>query len=1206
MTKGTRSGTPLDVSLGGDLLIDASAGTGKTYALTTLVARLIVEENRRIDQLLIVTFSNAAAGELRDRVWRTLQEARGAIAAPGTSASHQARQLVERWRDHVIQRDALARLEGAIRDFDLGNITTIHGFCQRALSEFALQADIPFSFEVSGDDTLAVAAATKDFWRKHMVDAPIGLLDYAKSNKFVLDEDTTAWAGAHRAGRHVIRGAGPAGTFERELQAKRRNWSDETRSVRRSWNDAVQRERFLSFTRTGRWLSGKRDPRRTRTLAEALDADALDRLAPDYATFFGRDELDGKLFKNESPPPDRLYDEFARLGETGREYGSYWLADRRRQLLADVRETLHHSAWEYRTLNFEDLLTELHRALYSDAGATLARRIRERYPIALVDEFQDTDRQQAQIFECIYEAGEEPALGRLFVVGDPKQSIYRFRGADVFAYFDARRRIRQSGQDVTLERNYRSTPRLVQAVNTLFGQSAPFLLEQPEFEPSRAALKNDSGASPFRIDIFPCDDRKKPAKSKMNELATQHAASEIARLLDPANGEPAFAAGDIAVLVRSGKQGKAVAAALRYGYAIDSVEMGTDNVLESTEAADLQRLLQTLAGDVDYDATARLRGALAAPLFGLNMHELADLRDNDAAWSRWRERAVRWMETWQERGVAALMRHLLFASEADCAANLLRYPDGPRRLTNFLHLTDLLHDAEISHRPSRHGLIDWFTQSRAESRIGQETAQLRLESDENLVKIVTIHRAKGLEFPAVFCPFAWDGRRPKAGKLRNPTTHHYDHANGNPVLDLNPSDAAYDDERVEEHADELRLLYVALTRAKTRCTLTWAQANESEHAPLAWLLHGRSVTDDDTPIGRLKKTAAHVKKLGADELVAEVRQLASRAPRAISVREIDPALPALSDKPLPDRAVPLKHLDLGRKLGAIRQRTSYSAMSTEAGAARSAADHDEVERPDHDPDDPFAAEEIVTAEQPAEEEDLSVFTFPSGSRPGKCLHEIFEKRLRADAEHDSICRDALTRYRIDLKWEQVAHGIVEDTLRTPLARPGEEWSVFSLADIERPLVEMEFHLPVENLRRSELARGLADHGYGHALPDSQAGIHGFLHGFIDVVARQDGRWYIMDYKSNWLGPDLSAYSPAGLKQAMDYHAYHLQYLLYITALHRLLRLRLPDYDYDRHIGGAFYLFVRGMRPGSPGSGVYRHRPSRTVIETVNACLGGQQ
>ena len=162
------------------------------------------------------------------------------------------------------------------------------------------------------------------------------------------------------------------------------------------------------------------------------------------------------------------------------------------------------------------------------------------------------------------------------------------------------------------------------------------------------------------------------------------------------------------------------------------------------------------------------------------------------------------------------MRRILFAGEPDCSANLLRYPDGPRRLTNYLHLSDLLHEAETRSRPSRHGLVEWFRQSRSDSRPSDETAQLRLESDENLVKIVTVHRAKGLEFPIVFCPFAWDGRRPRSGKQRRPTVDYYDETSRAQVLDLSPDDPAHDRERVEEHADELRLLYVALTRAQYR------------------------------------------------------------------------------------------------------------------------------------------------------------------------------------------------------------------------------------------------------------------------------------------------------------------------------------------------------------------------------------------------------
>ena len=1236
MTAQAGGNDPLTRSLDGDLIIEASAGTGKTYTLTTLVARLIVEADRSIDELLIVTFTISAAGELRERVWRTLQAARRALVEPGAVVDGQARELAQRWRSIGIgDADAARRLTSAIRDFDRANITTIHGFCQRALSEFALHAGIPFRFQISGNDALAVAAATQDFWRQNMAPADIPFLEYAEGQNFVLKkglpwgEDATTWVVRCHAKQSDVRGAADPEEVQRAQQSGRDPWLQAFQAARAAWNNDSQRRFFLEALATYRWNKNENDDRLNEVTA-AFRANDPALLPRKHAGYFGRESLTGKLRKTtprQQLPAIPLYDAFDRLGKAATELPQLWLAGQRSLLLENVRATLHHDTWAERRLSFNALLTELHRALDGERGERLARRIRDRYPVALIDEFQDTDRLQADIFEKIYPGGGAPN-GSLLVVGDPKQSIYRFRGADVFAYFDAKKRLSGTNLELKLEKNYRSTPGLVRAVNALFERPRPFVLPDPgfHFEAAAAADSNrgelvvpdqDHYARPFEIQLIRRADGKKWMKGQLRQATAEHTAGEIARLLEPTRNGGAAAIvseadrepitdGDIAVLVRTGEQGRAVAQSL-LGYGIDSIEIGIDNVFDSHEAAALYRLLYALCtAESEYNATPLLRGALAADLFGLSLQDLVRLRDEDDFWTDWRDlaRGSRgWGQVWKEQGIAALIRHILFATDSNCAANLLGYPDGPRRLTNYLHLADLLHEAETRRRPSRHGLVNWFRRSRAEPSGGDETSQLRLESDEKLVKIVTVHRAKGLEFPIVFCPFTWDGRQPKPPQM----AEYFDSAEGTPVLHLRPSDENRDRQRLEEHADELRLLYVALTRAKYRCVVGWAQATGAQHAPLAWLLHPNGGGGDQSPIDALKENAERVAKLGAEEWRADVHRLAGKAPDAIAVREIDLALPAAGE-PLSDAEPeagdnPLQARQLDRRLASIRQRTSYSALSTGAGSAQSEIEHEETEQPDHDPDQPDASDEVATVERPSGQDELTVFTFPSGNRPGKCLHEIFEKRLQPAHDLESICRNALARYRIDSKWKPVVRTLIQDTLDTPLTQPGEAGSVFRVADLERPIPELEFHLPVQSLRQAELAECLRGHGYDHELPDNRSAINGFLHGYIDVVAQNNDLWYVLDYKSNWLGHGRAAYSPEGLKGAMRHHGYHLQYLLYVTALHRMLRLRLPDYDYDRHIGGAFYLFVRGMRPNIPGSGVFHNRPSRACIEAINACFG---
>ena len=1190
--------TPLTAPLDGRLLVEASAGTGKTYTLTTLAARLVVEAGHRIENLLIVTFTVAATGELRTRIWQTLYAARDAVRDATAAANDQARELAAHWRRAgIADAEAEARLTRAIRDFDRANITTIHGFCQRALAEFALHAGLPFAFAVSGDAALEVESAARDFWRRRMVQEPVALLEYAKQQKFVLDEAAT-WTGQHHAKPSVMRPeADPDGSMQ-DSRPEREDWAQAFRATHDAWSDPAQRQTFHEVIERYQWKKGSKDDSVCRAVIEALDANDAGLLSLKDAGYFAPMSLANKLFKKNPPPDIPLYACFERLGEAATELGEAWLSGQRRGLLVSARETLHRGTWAARSLSFDALLTQLHRALGGAGGDALAARMRTRYPVALIDEFQDTDRLQAQIFERIY--ATDHRTGGLIVVGDPKQSIYRFRGADVFAYLDAKTRV-TAGHTLDLTVNYRSDPALVRAVNVTFGRDNPFLLPDIRFEAAHAAA-HDGGAlcvqdeehdpKPFQLHLFPEDDGNKWGKGDLERVAAEHAAGRIVRLLElgasgkalvrRASGSAAgipLAAGDIAVLVRTGKQGQAVARALRQG-GVRTVELGTDSVFDSAEAAALHQLLHALAADeTDYNAAARLRGALAGDLFGLDLHAIDRLQEDDQTWADWNDYAREWRGIWARHGIASLLRHLLFADRPACATNLLAYPDGPRRLTNFLHLTDLLHDAETRDRLSRRGLMDWFAHFKAQPERGGETAQLRLESDENLVKIVTVHRAKGLEFPVVFCPFAWFGHRPTTE-----TTAEYYDANANtPVLDVRPSPAAIDRQRDEQHSDELRLLYVALTRAQFRCEVTWAWARDGEHSPLAWLLHGQETR---------AASERHVRGLSAADWLAEVRQFGGRAADAISVSvatptPVDGSVPAAGPG-----AESLVARRLHRQLARIRQLTSYSALASGAGAEESPGEH----------------EATYVDPEPAPDDVRNEFTFPAGTRPGNCLHEILAQRLQPNGNLEGVCRDALAKWGIAPHWIEVARTMVTTTLNTPLLPDAvgtvAAGNTFRLGDVDQPIAEMQFHLPIRGFRRGDLDRALKAHGYDPRLADGAGEINGFLNGFIDVVARVGERWYVMDYKSNWLGNDVADYSPEAIKRAMAQHGYHLQYLLYVTALHRLLRIRLPDYDYDRHVGGAFYLFLRGMRPQEPGSGVYRDRPSRACIEAIDACFRG--
>ena len=1313
------SGEGLAVGAGSMTLIEASAGTGKTRELTGIVARLVVEDHRRLDEILVVTFTRAATAELRDRIRDTLRSTHRAVVAGEAPEASQAAELLAGWREDAgfDPEAAVRRLEAALQDIDRANVFTIHGFCQRVLADLAFDGGFPFGFEVSGDDAEIVARASRDFWRRRMYAASKVLAGYTADNGFRPD-DLAAWVGRWRAKPDLrLKGGEP---LDVPVESREAAWQGVLDGVRAEWER--HRERFRSEVLDGDWLNRRRyaRPRVERELA-ALEKllDESEPLLPEPERFgrYGATVLADACRRGKTLPNNPLFAAFDQLEEASTELRAAfdgWLRRARREILDEAGESVRHRVLEDRLLGFDDLLLELYRALRSDGGERLARRIRREYPVALIDEFQDTDPVQADVFMRIYDAtgdtpgvdsgqeagaatpdapqgaapveaagngapadrspaevrgaafGSGPATGRaevggLFVVGDPKQSIYRFRGADVFAYLRARDAAHERR---TLERNWRSVPALVEAVSAVFARSNPFAVPEIEYPPvapgreegESLSIEGTAGEGPLAFRLLPARrDGKRWTKGDAAPFAASAAADEIARLLSLTGdgravleGRPLTGA-DVAVLVRTRAQGRLVADALRERN-VRSVEVGDTSVFESREAEQMERLLWALA---EPGRGARERGALAGDLFGLDAGGLLDLGEDEEAWSEWSERLRSWRADWEARGIGPFLRRLV-ESEGG-AARLLRYPDGARRLTNVRHLADLLQAAESEQRTAPAGLAVWFSRRRAEAGTHDEDLQLRLESDEELVRILTVHGAKGLEFPLVFLPFAWDARDPALNRDEHAAYHEGEAEGYGEVLDLEPDEAARALARREELSEDLRLLYVALTRAKYRCVVTWGQVRAAEHAPLAWLLHreGNSAAGGtDVPSGAgeggadgegldsvdaaVAATALRFSGLTDEALHAEVLVFAGSRPELVSV-----GVPGGPDEPaqptvlaaLPPSVLAARRLD--RPLRRTRQLTSFSALTATAtvGSTGSPVAPPDVDRPDHDQHEaPERSDDAVT---PVDDEAIgAALSFPRGPVAGSCLHRIFERldeAPEAAPDLDGICRDALAEFGFRGDLREAARTMVERTRAVRLAEPeagpasgatgGSRSSSgpcgstgFRLADPVPRLVELEFAFPVAGLDRTRLGASLRENGYRDPFAPSPEGrpdepspppIDGFLRGFVDLVVEHAGRWYVIDYKSNWLGPAPGDYSREAVAAAMRASAYPLQYLLYLVALHRHLGLRLPGYDYERHVGGVFYLFVRGMDPAAGTErGVWFDRPAASFVHGLDRLFRG--
>jgi len=1176
-------------------LVEASAGTGKTWAITGLYVRLIVERHLTVEQILVVTYTKAATAELRERIRRRLAQALIALETRVAEDLFCAKLL--KLNAETDERELAARrLNLAIRNFDEGAIFTIHGFCQRVLNESAFESGMEFDRELTPDEAEIIREIVDDFWRRETTCAT-GLWV-----RFLADGGQTpdAWREAIRGhlGKPYLNIAPlpplpDTGTLLSALTAAygaaRSLWLDEGETIGRQLQASALSQVLYKSDKLPQWFA---ELDAYFTPAEpALSTPAwLNKLTPEA--------LEKGARKNAVAPKHPFFNACRVLLEANnrvREHFELKLVDIKRRLLEYCNVELPTRKQKRGLLSYNDLLNLLAGALDADHGAHLATVIRERYPAALIDEFQDTDPVQYHIFRTIYADSGLP----VFFVGDPKQAIYGFRGADVFSYLEARD---QANSRFTLTTNQRSVPKLIEAVNALFEASPnPFLLKAIDYSPVKPAEKarptlhvEDYGAEPLRFALMPprYNDKGEAmpwGKGEANEFAAAATASEITRLLNlaacgkarlvGASTDRPLSGGDIAILVPSHRQGRLLQDALvRRG--IPSVRQGQDNVLASAEAVELERLLLAIA---EPQRESRIKAALATELVGMDGARIFALENDDSAWEKLLDDFIRYRDIWRNRGFMSMFRRWI--EEDRSAERLLRYRDGERRLTNLLHLAELLQVASHE-KPGADSLLGWFSRSLRAPDTSDEETLLRLESDADRVKIVTIHTSKGLEYPIVFCPFLWDGKLWQKNELD--VCFHDPARNYRPVLNLGGPGIALD--RVlasqEKLADKLRLLYVALSRAVHYCHIVWGHVKEMETSALAWLLHGPDEATDD-PLGTMQSL---FKLLGYADLEKTLRDFAARTPDAVTVGPI--AIDTKRYVTVP--AVPRTLQALSFKRGSLRpswQMTSFSALAR--------GRHSEA--PDYDAPRPTLAEAAL---------DGSIFAFPRGATAGRCLHAIFEEwdfGIRDTESLSRLVRRKLKAHALSEVWAPALAGMVETTLNAPLDASG-----LRLADIGRRqrLAELEFTYPLQAFEPSGLRRILADPALGLPKEFAEASralsfetVKGYMKGFIDLTFEAGGRFYLADYKSNWLGNRPQDYSPARLIQAMAREHYYLQYLVYCLALHRFLKLRLPDYDCARHFGGVFYLFLRGIDPhGKADTGIFRDHPEPALIEKLDQLL----
>lgn len=1444
---------PLHFPLWGSRLIEASAGTGKTYTIAALYLRLVLGHGERgtasldaayppdVDmgflegaklpeavtafrealtppKILVVTFTEAATLELRDRIRARLAEAAAFFRAsaeaveagagldvmvPGSVPDQDlvggqlAPDIASAGDDLAVLPKADPFLQG-LRDaypasqwserahtlqlaaewMDESAISTIHGWCNRMLREHAFDSRGLFNQTLSTDTSELLAEACRDYWRNFCQGLPLEAArvlqgwwddpDALQKEVQSLLSDLDALSGEGRSPAEAI-GEAQAQRVQ-QLQALkapwREGWIDELGAMLDAGREKPAASRKgkgcaapVSDAPNGRafptgWLNGSKLRTNSqiqwlqllRDWADDVERDnlgltdaALKRLTPD-----GLRDAFGKDVDAQDPALVAMLEHPALAAIAALPGKLAALPDGRQAMLLHAArwiEARYRRARDQRSeMSFDDLLRQLAQALASEGGERLAERIRTQFPVAMIDEFQDTDPVQYSIFDRVYRVEKNCPEQALILIGDPKQAIYAFRGADIHTYLRAREATR--GRHYTLDTNFRSSKAMVGAVNHVFevaeqrpggafrfgavsddgdgagaAVSLPFLAVKAQ---GRKEIWQDTkypgGAAPALVAWTMPEDAGNRLNAKSGHVSkgayTAHyaevTAREIARLLQAgAEGQAGFASpmrpdeqhvhagkgdsrrvsgvrpADIAVLVNSGREADAVRKALR-AQGIRSVYLSEDeSVYASPVVPPLLRWLQAAAEP----ANGRLlRAALGTALCGLDALQLERLVHDELHWEERVAQFQRYREIWRSQGVLPMVRHML--QDFGVVPRLLAQ-GGERQLTDLLHLSELLQQAS-TRLEGEHALVRYLQEQRDAPEGEREARRQRLESDDARVRVVTVHKSKGLEYPLVFLPF-FCAVRPVEAKDALLRWHD---ANGQ--LQLVPGRSA-DDEIVavadaERLGEDLRKLYVALTRARH---VTWVGlgALENLHRSAAGHLLGLGDESGD----------GHRLFAALQEKVGQWRD--GIAPGVVAVEEASLPAEGQDDGGMTQAALWRSSECASRRDTAWKTPpmlpgqswprwwiASYSALEVEdvattLSASGSPSDrgvhgtvvaHGDVERvkpaagdgwePGRnvaESDAPYGDSALTDtwAEQRAADAvwqrhlvqaaeasalamvdpDLgagglgsSVHDFARGPQAGTFLHGLLEwagrqgfaalakdparlaeqvrwrlQRMPDWQPWQSLLTDWLVRLLTQpLPLDAGGRGRApESTLDAPVDAghaPSDGGSCFTLAGLRQYQVEMSFMLAVQDIDLPALDAWVRQHTFsGAARPPLLPGqLNGMLKGFIDLVFEHEGRFYVLDYKSNWLGASDEAYRDETMQAAVLAHRYELQYLFYLLALHRLLKVRLPDYDYDRHVGGALYLFLRGS--GAPSRGVFAARPPRAVIEALDAAFAGQR
>lgn len=1159
----------LTFPLEGRNLIEASAGTGKTYTIAALYLRVLIEQRCHPRQILVVTFTKAATHELRERIRELIKQALKylqQLELQEQKVNEQAtedivKQILATYPEDILM-EIRQHLQDSIIAMDESAIFTIHGFVQRMLAENAFESGNLFDIQLIEDDGKFLQSACNDYWRKLQTSLDNEDLDLLTQNWNTPEQLKYEVASILRRSDLAIIPDKVA------YAAVKREFKELYAHGRRLWNDAAEIiSGVLAESLNNGHCKKSYKPDLFHSATEELNSFFNSKECnldlPANINYYSQSHIAKNIFKKHiDQTPDHP---FYSICEQLLEQSCLLKNNFKIKMLLDTveycRTKVTQLKQDNKVISYDDTLHNMQNMLQGESGIQIAAAIREKYPIAMIDEFQDTDPVQYQVFSKIY-----PDNSNMLMIGDPKQAIYSFRGADIFTYLGAKDSTAPENQ-YTLDTNWRSASQLVNAVNTLFENVAdPFIFSGIDFNPVKASKSADKAPLKIRgkktppltvwhINITEENLGKSPKGFIKKELAkldvAQSTANEIADLLQLSNkvkiGGEAIQPADITVLIRDRFQAELIINALAKN-GLSCAYQGRESVFATEQAYEMNVILHALANPND---DSLLVAALTTKIAGKTSDQIVELQNDSNSWENLSKQVIEFNRMWQSGHFIQMIHQFMHAMHIPAAC--LQKSDGERLLTNLLHLIELLqHATKTTHGVK--GLIHWYQEQLLDTSLAEEQL-LRLESDSNLINVTTIHRSKGLQYPIVFAPFLWDTR----SQANSDVVFHKDNKI---VRDIGSNDLENNKNlaRREDLAESVRLLYVALTRAVHKCYISW----------------GKIAGADNSAIGYLLSNGVELKEQQDIDVNDNLIKISSLNDKSIEIAQLP------IESVFTQQNIELQPNLVSRKMGCSID-TTYSVSSFTSLAASALHLHN------------------IHIKNTGDEKNNSdsIFGFPKGAKAGLFFHYLFEnvdfKQPDSD-ETDLLIKRALRKYGFDLKWGQI---VKESLLKVIMCNlDGNGLSLALIEDQDR-VNEMEFllrHDRISSLNINNLLNKYEKYSR-HERPLSFSNTNGIVKGFVDLTFRNNNKYYIVDYKTNHLGSDFSAYNKDELQLEIRKHDYDLQYLIYTAALHRYLQTIDPNYSYENNFGGVYYLFVRGIGSTNDG-GVFFDKPPQDLINSL--------